>query len=203
MVGDGWSVAKWDGLATATISDCLDRFGAMGSGIRLLSGERVVGPAYTVRVSLGDSALTHRALAAAPAGHVIVVAAEGSLSRAVWGEVLTEAALAAGIVGAVIDGVIRDLGAIRALGFPVWARGTCPAGPLKRGPGAIGVTVGIDGVVISPGDLVVGDADGIVVVPSPQVSRVLREVHERMQLEDEWLRRIRSGETSAHILGVE
>ncbi len=199
----GWSLADWDLLPTATISDCLDRSAAMDSGIRLLSGERVVGPAYTVRASLGDSALTHRALAGAPPGHVIVVAAEGSLTRAVWGGVLSEAAAAAGIVGAVIDGVIRDLSVIRAFGFPVWGRGTCPAGPLKRGPGAIGVAVSVGGVVIAPGDLIVGDADGIVVVPAARIPTVLDEVRERMRLEEEWLERIRAGETSAHILGLE
>ena len=97
------------------------------------------------------------------------------MERAVWGAVLTEAARQGGIVGAVIDGVVRDLAQIRAGGFPLFARGSTPAGPHKGGRGSFGGIVQCGGVVVSPGDLVLGDIDGVVVVPAARVDAVARD----------------------------
>lgn len=195
--------AIWQHAASATVSDCLDRSGAMDGGIRLLSGQRLLGPAFTVRTVTGDSATTHRALREAPPGHVLVLSAEGGMERAVWGAVLTEAARQGQIVGAVIDGVVRDLAQIRDLGFPLFARGATPAGPHKGGQGTWGGVVQCGGVVVAPGDLILGDADGIVVVPAARIEHVARDVVERMRAEETWIERIRAGEKSADILRIE
>lgn len=197
------SGAIWQQLPSAVVSDCLDRSGAMDGRIRLLSGQRLVGPAFTVRTVAGDSATIHRALREVPAGHVLVVSAEGGMERAVWGQVLTEAARRAQLVGAVIDGLVRDLAQIRAVGFPLFARGSSPGGPHKGGLGSFGEIVQCGGVVVSPGDLIVGDLDGVVVVPAARVDGVSRDAVERLRAEETWIERIRSGETSADILGIE
>jgi regulator of RNase E activity RraA len=193
----------WQGLPSTVVSDCLDRSGAMDGRIRLLSGERLLGRAFTVRTTAGDSAVTHRALRDAPPGHVLVLGAEGGRERAVWGAVLTEAALRAGLAGAVVDGVVRDLAQIRALGFPLFARGSTAAGPHKGGRGTHGEAVSCGGVVVSPGDLVLGDLDGVVVVPAARVDAVARDAVERLRVEETWIERIRSGESSADILGID
>ena len=193
----------WGELPSTVVSDCLDRSGAMDGRIRLLSGRRLLGRAFTVRTTSGDSAVTHRALRDAPSGHVLVLSAEGGMERAVWGAVLTEAALRCGLVGAVVDGVVRDLAQIRALGFPLFARGSSAAGPHKGGRGAHGETVSCGGVVVSPGDLVLGDLDGVVIVPAAKVDAVARDAVERLRVEDSWIRRIRAGERSADILGID
>lgn len=197
------SGAIWRQLPSSVASDCLDRSGAMDWRIRLLSGQRLVGPAFTVRTVAGDSATIHRALREVPADHVLVVSAEGGTDRAVWGAVLTEAARRAQLIGAVIDGLVRDLAQIRASGFPLFARGSSPAGPHKDGHGTFGDVVRCGGVVVSPGDLIVGDLDGVVVVPAARVDRVSRDAVERLRAEATWIERIRSGETSADILGIE
>ena len=197
------SGAIWQQLPSAVVSDCLERSGAMDGRIRLLSGQRLVGPAFTVRTGAGDSATIHRALREAPARHVLVVSTEGGMERAVWGAVLTEAARRAQLVGAVIDGLVRDLAQIRAVGFPLFARGSSPAGPHKGGHGSFGEVARCGGVMVSPGDLIVGDLDGVVVVPAARVDGVSRDAVERLRAEETWIERIRSGETSADILGIE
>jgi 4-hydroxy-4-methyl-2-oxoglutarate aldolase len=193
----------WRELPSAVVSDCLERSCAMDGRIRLLSGERLVGPAFTVRTVAGDSATTHRALREAPPGHVLVLSAEGGMERAVWGGVLTEAARRGGLIGAVVDGVVRDLAQIRSLEFPLCARGTSPAGPHKGGQGTFGRVVQCGGVVVSPGDLVLADLDGVVVVPAARIDGVARAAMERLRLEEAWIERIRSGERSADILGLD
>ncbi len=193
----------WEQVATANLSDAIGRIGAMDGGIRRLCGARLAGPAHTVVTGTGDSSSIHRALVDAPAGSVIVVDAQGGIARSVWGNVLTIAAIARGVVGAVIDGAIRDLDEIAALGFPVYARATCPAGPHKGFRGFHGVPIQCGGVVVNPGDIVVGDADGITVVPAAKAASVLEMVDKVAATEQGWMDRIRAGEASAKILGLE
>ena len=134
---------------------------------------------------------------------MVVVDAQGATARSVWGGVLTAAAMAKGVVGAVVDGVARDLDEIAAQGFTLFARGTCPAGPHKGFRGAFGVPVQCGGVVVNPGDIVVGDTDGVSVVPAEQAEAALAAVARIAATEQSWLARIRRGESSAEILGLE
>lgn len=194
---------NWANLPAATISDAMGRTGAMHAGITRLSGKRVAGLAFTVQTTAGDNSTIHHAVNAAPPGAVLVVDAGAHLGRAVWGFVLTKAALARELAGVVIDGAIRDIEEIRALGFPVYARGVCPLGPHKGFRGSVGDIIRCGGVVVAPGDAVVGDADGVVVIPADRVDDVLRGTRAKMADEAEWVRRLEDGESSLDILGIE
>ncbi len=192
----------WAGFATATISDCLDRLQAMHSGIRLLSGEGLVGRAFTVETGAGDSATLHRALEVVPPGSVLVVDAAGHLSRAVWGYVLSVAAMRRGVRGIVIDGVIRDLAEIQASEFAIYARGVCPAGPHKGFQGRWGEPIQCGGVVVATGDLVVGDADGVAVVPASRIDDTETAVLATMERERLLIEEVNRGATTAELLGL-
>lgn len=195
-----------DPLATAgaaLISDCLNRFGVMDAGIQRIAGTAVSGLAYPVRTMVGENSTLHRAVAVAPPRSVIVVDAGAYTDRAVWGELLTLAAIQRGITGAVIDGAVRDIDAIQRSGFPIFARGHTPAGPHKGWQGDQNVSISCGGVVVRPGDLVVGDADGVVVVPHERLAAIRAAVLERLDTEAEWRGRIATGEATTAILGLE
>jgi 4-hydroxy-4-methyl-2-oxoglutarate aldolase len=178
----------------------MGRFGGMNAGIRRLVGDRIAGPAVTVEVVSGENLTIHRALARAPAGSVLVIAAAGNTERAVWGEILATAAVQRGLVGVVIDGVVRDLDRLGQLDLPTFARGSCPMGPHKGWRGRENVPVSCGGAVVHPGDVVVGDGDGVVVIPGSTA----REVHEmasaRLLQEADWLGGVRDGRSTLDVL---
>lgn len=116
---------------------------------------------------------------------------------------MTRAALERGVVGAVIDGAVRDVDEIIDLGFPIFARATCPGGPHKGFRGVIGVSVQCGGVVVNQGDIVVGDADGVTVVPADRAGEALAALSRLAEREQRWLERIRTGESTVEILGIE
>ncbi len=171
--------------------------------VRSLTGYPVQGPAFPVEITAGENATLHRAVYAAPAGSILVVDGHGHVDRAVWGEVLTVAAQQRGIGGLVLDGAVRDLHAMRERAFPVFAVGTSPAGPHKHPPGRIGVLISCGGVAVAPGDLVVGDADGVAVVPAADVERVLADARVRASREQEWIAALESGATTLELLGLD
>lgn len=155
--------------SVANISDNLDR--AIGAvGIRPFSKRtRLVGRALTVRTTVGDNLFIHKALDEVFPGAVIVVDGGGFDGRALIGEIMAAIAKSRGASGFVVDGAIRDVEQISAGDFPVFARSSIHLGPYKNGPGAINVPVGIGGMMVNPGDIIVGDADGIVAF-SPDVA---------------------------------
>lgn len=193
----------WKGMAAANLSDVIGRVGAMDGGIRRLCGTRMAGPAHTVMTGTGDSSSIHRALADAAPGSVLVVDAQGGIARAVWGAVLTTAAIERGIVGAVIDGAVRDIDEITSMDFALFARATCPGGPHKGFRGAHGIPVQCGGVVVNPKDIVVGDADGVAVIPAGGAEAAMVAVESVVAREQQWLARIRAGETSTEVLGLD
>lgn len=149
-------------LPTPLLSDSLGRLaGAVGIRPFHRQGRRMVGPAFTVRTRAGDNLMIHKALDMAAPGDVVVVDGGGALEHALVGELMQAHAVARGIGGLVIDGAIRDVGAIAASDFPCFARGVIHRGPYKDGPGQINVPVTIGGMVVNPGDIVVGDEDGV------------------------------------------
>ena len=166
-------LAVWRGAEAAAVSDCLERSQAMDAGIQPLDpGMQVVGQARTVRCMAGDNSALHAALEICEPGDVIVADAGGYLGNAVWGGLMTEAARRKGIAGLVIDGAVRDRSEIVAAAFPCFARGTVPAGPHKNFGGAIDGPVACGGVAVHPGDLVVGDGDGVTIVPLSRLAAV-------------------------------
>jgi RraA family protein len=157
------------GLPVANIGDARGRMGMLDSGIRSLwKGARMVGRARTVWTRAGDNKALQEALAKVQPGEVIVINGHGDQNRALMGELIAERARNRGCVGMVIDGAARDVDVLAEIGFGVWARGVSPAGPYKDGPGHIDVPVAVGGVVCHPGDLVVADDDGVIVVPAAE-----------------------------------
>jgi RraA family protein len=162
-------LAQFRGVPTSIISDNMERLpGATGILPYHRSGQ-LIGTALTVKTRHGDNLAIHAALKVARRGDVIVVDGGGDISQALIGEIIMTHAESLGVAGFVIDGAIRDVAAIRASDLPCFARGVTHKGPYKNGPGAINVAVSIGGLVVNPGDLIVGDDDGIVAV-APEIA---------------------------------
>lgn len=178
-------------LPTPNIGDAMERLGILDSAIKpVWAGSRMAGPAFTVWTRAGDNAYLHRALAEAAAGDVIVVNGQGDESRALMGDLIGARARNAGFAGFVIDGAVRDAAGLERLGVPVFARATSPAGPYKNGPGSLNCPVAVGGVAVLPGDIVVGDDDGAVVVPRARAEEVLVAAEAVQQDEAERMRTI-------------
>jgi regulator of RNase E activity RraA len=187
-------ISQFRNASTSMISDCLDR---LPCAVGLRPFHRVetsmVGVALTVRVPAGDNLMIHKALDLIKNGDVLVVDAEGETGRAVIGGIIAIIAKTRGAAGLVIDGAIRDLGEIGADSFPCFAKAVCHRGPYKNGPGLINVPVSIGGMVISPGDVVVGDADGIVAFPTAIVPELITQVSQIQRKEADIVASIRAG----------
>jgi len=166
-------VAKFRTLPVANVSDVMARMTAGGARLRPMhSGNALAGPAFTVKTRPGDNLMIHKALDMAEPGDVIVVDAGGDLTNALIGELMIGHAAYRRLGGIVINGAIRDAEAIRAGDFPVFAAGVTHRGPYKDGPGEINVPIALDGMVIAPGDLMLGDADGLLSVSLAEVETV-------------------------------
>ena len=162
-------ITEYRGVATSIISDNLSRLPGATGVLPYHAGGRLIGTALTVKTRNGDNLAIHAALKMARRGDVIVVDGGGDVSQALIGEIILTHAESIGVAGFVIDGAIRDVWAIRASDLPCYARGVTHKGPYKNGPGSLNVPVSIGGLVVHPGDLIVGDDDGVVAL-SPQVA---------------------------------
>jgi len=181
---DAATVDRFRAMPVANISDCMARMTAGGARLRPMhAGGRLAGPALTVKTRPGDNLMIHKALDLAQPGDVIVVDGGGDLTNALIGEIMVSYAVTRGIAGFVMNGAIRDYDMIRAGSFPVYAAGVTHRGPYKDGPGEINVPVAIDGMVIQPGDLVVGDADGFLCVPYDELEAVFQATSAKMAAE--------------------
>lgn len=170
---DAATVAKFKLLPVANVSDSMSRMSAGGPELRPYHGAGVLaGPALTVRTRPGDNLMVHKALKMIEPGDVIVVDAGGDLTNALVGELMLSYAMKAGAAGIVINGAVRDSAWIGANEFPVFAAGVTHRGPYKDGPGEINVPVAFGGLVVQPGDLVLGDDDGLISVPFDDVEAV-------------------------------
>lgn len=171
-------------IPVANVSDCMSRMSAGGASLRPMhGGQPMAGPALTVKTRPGDNLMIHKALELALAGDVIVVDAGGDLTNSLIGEIMVGHAARRVLGGIVIHGAIRDARAIREGRFPVFATGVTHRGPYKDGPGEINVPVAIDGMVIEPGDLVVGDDDGVLCVPFTQAAALLQTARDKQAAE--------------------
>ncbi len=184
---------------TPDISDEMNRMYAMNSSIRPYSDPdlRLVGPACTVKVFPGDNLMVHKSLDIAKPGDVVVVDASSSTMNAVLGDTISMKARHRGIAGFVIDGLVRDVPAIRRLGdFPVFARGITPIGPLHRGPGELNYPVSVGGIVVNPGDLIVAEEAGIVVVPRQSIGAILASLRAKAAGHKEYMANVIAGKFS-------
>ena len=179
------------------ISDLLNRLYAPDPGIHCLTGDYTLcGPVCTVKVFPGDNLMVHKCLDVAKPGDVVIVDAHGSTNNAVIGDLVSAKAQHRGIQGFIIDGIVRDLPAIKELGFPVFARGTTTIGPMHRGPGEINYPICCGGVVVNPGDIVVADGAGIVIIPQETAPELLKRLESKASGQAEYLAAVRRGEFS-------
>ncbi|WP_028921675.1 4-carboxy-4-hydroxy-2-oxoadipate aldolase/oxaloacetate decarboxylase [Pseudonocardia acaciae] len=190
-------------LGAATVHEAQGGTGAMDSAIKPLDPTMVLaGPALTVDTRPSDNLAIHRAMTVARPGDVLVVDAKGFTEAGPWGDVLTVYAQQVGLAGLVIDGSVRDSRAIVELGFPVFSRGVCIKGTAKNQPGAVGRPITCAGVAVHPGDVVLGDADGVVVVPAAELDRVLAAAEERERKEERFRAALRDGESLLDLLNL-
>ena len=181
-------------LPVANISDCMSRMTSGGPRLRPMHLRgRMSGAALTVKTRPGDNLMIHKALEMAVAGDVLVVDGAGDLTNSLVGEIMVRYALSRGIAGFVVNGSIRDLDVIGSGIFPVYAAGITHRGPYKDGPGEINAPVAIDGMVIRPGDLMVGDADGFLCIPCENAPELLTAARAKLASEQETLRNIDAG----------
>ncbi len=166
-------VDKFRGLPVANVSDVMSRMTAGGARLRPMhAGGYMAGPALTVKTRPGDNLMLHKSLMLAEPGDVIVVDGGGDLVNSLIGELMLSHAMKIGVAGVVIDGAIRDYGWVKANTFPVYAAGVTHRGPYKNGPGEINVPIALDGMIIEPGDLIIGDDDGVLAVPFDQTASI-------------------------------
>jgi regulator of RNase E activity RraA len=187
-------VEAFRGLPVANISDCMARMSAGGARLRPMHRRGyLAGPALTVKTRPGDNLMIHKALTLAQPGDVIVVDAGGDLTNSLFGEIMVATAIGRGVAGVVLDGAVRDSQEIGQGEFPLYAAGVTHRGPYKDGPGEINVTIAIDGMVIHPGDLVVGGADGLLCIPFDEAEEILAATHRKMEAEKKTLADIAAG----------
>jgi RraA family protein len=189
-------VAKFRELPVANISDSMSRITAGGPRLRPIhAGGVLAGPAFTVKTRPGDNLMVHKALDIAEPGDIVVVDGGGDLTNSLIGEMMTAHAQQRGIAGIVIYGAIRDYDVLHAGHYPIFAAGVTHRGPYKDGPGEINVPIAIDGMVIAPGDLVVGDGDGLVCVPYELTAEVLKATEAKHAAELKQIEAIKAGKS--------
>jgi RraA family protein len=190
---------RFGAYGAADVSDLMNRLYTMNPSIKPMTPRelRLLGPACTVKVFPGDNLMVHKSLDLANPGDVLVIDASSSMMTAVLGDLVSTKARHRGIAGVVVDGLVRDLDGILALGdLPVFARGSTPLGPLHRGPGEVNYPVSVGGIVVNPGDVIVGDADGVVVVPQESAEALLERLDSRAVSMAEYQRAVGRGEFS-------
>ncbi|MBD8523598.1 RraA family protein [Lysinibacillus fusiformis] len=172
-------------LPTTAISDATGGHTNLCSTIKPLANHfKVAGRAVTVRLPDGENGAVLEAIQAANEGDILVIDAKGNTNRAVAGDFVVSLAKGIGVQGFVVDGVIRDIAAIRELDFPVFALGTTVAAGNKNGGGKVNVPIAIGGVTVHPGDYIIGDVDGVIVVPQQDAEKVIEAAEEKI-LKDE------------------
>jgi len=190
-------------LGAATIHEALGRIGAVDPAIKPLDPRTcLVGPAFTVDTAPADNLAVQQAVTLAQPGDVLVIDAKGYLDAGLWGDVLTHYAQRAGIAGIVVDGAVRDSTEIVQLGFPVFTRGICIKGTDKHNPGRINVPLMFAGTPVSPGDIILGDCDGIMVVPAAELDRAVALGERRAAKENHMREQITAGARLIDLLGL-
>lgn len=201
---DGIAIADALGrLGTSTVYEAAGKIGDMGTAIRqIIPGTRFAGLAVTVRVWPGDTLAVLRAVDSAPAGSVVVVDAGGTERAAVWGGTSSLACIARGVRACVTNGSVRDIDEMVELKFPIFAAGISPRGTLKNHPGWHGIPISVGDCVVNDGDIIIGDSDGVLVVPFKDAADILLKAEAQEHKQRERDVRARSGESLTSIIGL-
>lgn len=187
-------VAAFRGKASSNVADAMGRFHFMDPGMKSRTGLPLSGVAITVSARPGDNLMIHKALEVAQPGDVVVVSTTGNTTSAVFGELMGQTAKGARLGGIVVDGAIRDVDGLKALEFPAFSRTVSPGASDKDGPGEINVPISCGNTVVMPGDIVVGDDDGLAVVPREEAAEVLEQVLALEEREKKRIAAIKGGE---------
>ncbi len=186
--------ARYRAIPVANVSDCMARMTAGGPTLRPMHASGVMaGPAFTVKSRPGDNLMLHKAIDLAAPGDIIVCDAGGDLTNSLMGEMMLAHAIKRGVGGFVLNGSVRDRDAFLEKNLPVYAAGVTHRGPYKDGPGEIGFAISIDGMTIEPGDLMLGDADGVLSVPRADVETVFAAAQRKQAAETEQMAAIAAG----------
>lgn len=181
-------------LPVANVSDSMSRVTAAGPRIRPMHASGgMAGVAVTVKARPGDNLMLHKAIDMAQPGDVIVIDAGGDTTNALFGEMMLAYAIKRGVAGLVFNGAIRDADSIREINHPVFAAGVTHRGPYKDGPGEINVPISIDGMVVHPGDIIIGDGDGVLCVPLADADEVLPKAQAKLAAETKQMQAIAEG----------
>jgi RraA family protein len=181
-------------VPSPNVSDNMSRINGVCAEIRPMHGStQLLGSAFTVKTRPGDNLMVHKALDMLQPGDALVIDAGGDTTNAILGEIIMRLAIRNGATGIVVDGAIRDAAAFSEAGFPCFARGATHRGPYKDGPGEINVPVTVGGAIVNPGDVVVGDADGVVVVPLEEAEELAQKVRKIVEKEAVQMREIEEG----------
>ena len=194
---------RWSKIPTCIVGDCMNRQNIMSSRIESIeNGMSLCGQARTVSVTHGDNSAIHAALTLINKGEVLVVDGGGFLDRAVWGELMNRSSIKIGLEGVVIDGSIRDVAELRKLSLPVFSAGINATGPTKGGGGKIDVLISCGNVAIKPGDIIIGDDDGVAVIPLEHNEKYYEESIEKIKMEEKTIKEINSGKNHKDIFGI-
>jgi len=189
-------------FSSATLHEAMGKYYDLPYGIKPISPKmKVCGTAYTVKTIPCDNTILHRAYAYANPGDVLVVDCSGYYEAGYWGDLMSLGAKTRGIAGLVIDGCVRDSDDIEAMGFPVFSRGLCIKGTGKHGDGTLNEPITLGNVIIKPGDIIVGDRDGVVVVPQEKALETIEKAMAREEKEANVRKELLEGKTSLQIYG--
>lgn len=186
-------VSKFKALPVANIADMMNRSNVPDARLRKIGKNNLLGVAFTVKTRAGDNLMVHKALQMAQPGDVIVVDAHGELTNAIMGELMVRTAEQRNLAGIIIDGAVRDVSVLSTLNIPVYASGVTPAGPYKDGPGEINTPISVGGITIHPGDILVGDDDGIVAIRPGDAQEIYEKTLLKNKKEEELVRLIKEG----------
>lgn len=176
-------VERFRGIPVANIGDIMNRMSCMDGRLYSLNSVPLVGTAITVRARSGDNMMMHHALDVAQAGDVIVVESQGSLINAIAGDNMANYSHRKGHAGWVVDGALRDIDSLKELPMSFYCAGVQPNGPFKHGPGEVNVPISCGGIAVNPGDIIVGDSDGLIVIPRNEAASVLEKAIKKQAAE--------------------
>ncbi|HEY2435082.1 MAG TPA: 4-carboxy-4-hydroxy-2-oxoadipate aldolase/oxaloacetate decarboxylase [Vicinamibacterales bacterium] len=200
---DPADIAKLGACGVATVHEAQNKAGLLAPCIRpLFTGARVAGSAVTVLCGAGDNLMLHAALAVVHKGDVLVVAADGESTHGMFGDLLAESCRTLGVAGLVIDAGVRDTTDITALGFPVWSKAISAQGTGKLIAGSVNIPITCAGAMVHPGDVVIADADGVVIVPRDTAPAVVAAANARLAKEELTRARLKAGELGLDIYGL-
>jgi 4-hydroxy-4-methyl-2-oxoglutarate aldolase len=189
-------------FSTATLHEALGKIGNLPSAIKPISPKmKVCGPAFTVKTMPCDNMLLHRAYAYAKKGDVLVVNCSNFYEAGYWGDLMSLGAMTKGIAGLVIDACVRDADDIEAMGFPVFSRGLCIKGTGNHGEGTLNEPIVMGEMIVYPNDIIVGDRDGVVVIPQNRIEEAIEKAHARELKEENVRKELRKGLNSLQIYG--